>query len=129
MNEAPSSLRILVVDDEFDVATALASVLEDEGHVVGTCNNGLEALARLPADPPDLVMLDVMMPGLNGLEVLARLRRAEPFARLPVILMSAVRPAGGVPQDEQLIFLRKPFDLDALFGAIDRLTQPAAGGA
>jgi CheY-like chemotaxis protein len=116
----------LVVDDEGAILEALEDVLLGEGYEVETASNGLEGLSRARACHPDVVLLDVMMPFLDGREML-RLLRADPgLARTPVVLMSA----GSVSnQDEQLAegVLHKPFDLDALFSLIDRgLARPRA---
>ena len=65
---------VLVVDDEPKIREVLRGYLESEGFVVGEAADGESALARLRSDPPDLVILDVMLPGIDGVEVLRRLR-------------------------------------------------------
>src|SRR3982074_2926543 len=66
--------RILVVDDDAHIASSLRRALVYEGHDVATAGGGMEGLARAGGTPPDLVILDVMMPGLDGIEVCRRLR-------------------------------------------------------
>jgi DNA-binding response OmpR family regulator len=78
--------RILVVDDDPTVAEVVTRYLEREGYVVESCADGLEALERATMDPPDLVVLDLMLPGMDGLEVCRRLREVAP---VPVIMLTA----------------------------------------
>jgi DNA-binding response OmpR family regulator len=79
--------RILVIDDDPAVTSVLKRGLAYEGFAVDTANSGAAGLHIARDQPPDLVILDIMMPGLDGLEVLARLRAAE--AGLPVLLLTA----------------------------------------
>ncbi len=78
--------HILVVDDDPNVAEVLGRYLEREGYVVETSGDGADALARALADLPDLVVLDLMLPGIDGLEVCRRLRAVAP---IPVIMLTA----------------------------------------
>jgi DNA-binding response OmpR family regulator len=78
--------RVLVVDDDLTVSDVVARYLEREGHEVDTAPDGRMALERALACPPDLVILDLMLPGMSGLEVCRRLREIGP---LPVIMLTA----------------------------------------
>jgi two-component system phosphate regulon response regulator PhoB len=82
--------RILVVEDDSDLALLLAYNLEAEGYVVESVERGDEAELRLAENPPDLVILDWMLPGVSGLEICRRLRARENTRRLPVILVTAL---------------------------------------
>jgi two-component system phosphate regulon response regulator PhoB len=77
--------RVLVVEDDSDLALVLAYNLEAEGYVVESVERGEEAELRLAENPPDLVVLDWMLPGVSGLEICWRLRARENTRRLPVI--------------------------------------------
>ena len=79
--------KILVVDDEENIRYLYKEELEDEGFTVDLAKNGIEALDKLPLFHPDLVTLDIKMPGMDGIEVLKRIREKE--RQLPVILCSA----------------------------------------
>lgn len=81
--------RILVVEDEADLAELVAFNLKQAGHVVATASSGATALAEIRRQRPDLVVLDVMLPDITGLEVCRRLRRDESTARLPVLMLTA----------------------------------------
>ena len=115
--------RILVVDDERDVATILKFMLEKDGHAVTTAYNGLEALGAMGIEPadatkavPDLAILDVMMPELDGYAVCARMYREARTKAVPVLMLTA---KGAMRELNQLApnvaaHVDKPFDPRAL---------------
>jgi DNA-binding response OmpR family regulator len=81
--------RVVVVDDELDVADLLRTILELDGLAVEAITDGHAALARTLADPPDLLVLDLMMPDLDGYELLKLLRLEPRGASVPVLVVSA----------------------------------------
>lgn len=83
------SLRILVVDDNADNLTLLQFFLETEGYQVETANSGKLAISKIQATRPDLVLLDVMMPGMNGYEVTQVIRQDLQLRDLPIVLITA----------------------------------------
>jgi len=95
-------------------------VLSDEGYTVTTASNGAEALEQVLADPPAIVLLDVMMPVLDGWQTLARLQAHE--QPIPVIMMSAAKNYDETADGFGVPCLAKPFDLDALIGLVGRIT-------
>jgi DNA-binding response OmpR family regulator len=111
--------RILVVDDELGLADVLAATLSDVGYAVDTAANGVQALELLAKTRPDLVILDCMMPLLDGPGVLQAMHADPSAAGIPVIMMSAM-PESTVrsrcPHYEA--FLRKPFDFETVVGAV-----------
>src|SRR5688500_3133411 len=82
---------ILVVDDEPQIVDLLTSALEDEGYQVACAYDGEQAWNLVHQQPPDLIISDVSMPRLDGLDLVRRLRRCWQLARTPVILMSAAQ--------------------------------------
>lgn len=105
--QANARKRILVVDDEEDVRTFVATVLQDTGFVVDCAADGYEALRKIEAGRPDLVVLDLMMPGLDGWGVLEQLRlKPDPP---PVVVLSALAEKHRIPQDGVAASLSKPF--------------------
>ncbi len=112
--------RILVVDDEAAILHSLSGVLEDEGYEVATASSGEQALERMEADDPDLVLLDVWLPGKDGLETLAALR--ERYADLPVLMMSGhgtIETAVKATKLGAFDFIEKPLNLDKVLLAIE----------
>jgi len=85
----PEEVRVLVVDDEIDVAIYLASVLEDAGIHVDVAHDGEQALAKIAEHQPDLISLDLVMPRKSGIKVLMELRRNKAWSRIPVIIVTA----------------------------------------
>lgn len=80
--------RILVVDDVADNSFLLQTLLESEGYVVEVVESGHEALAKIAAEPPSLVLLDVMMPDMNGFEVTRQIRQSAHLPFIPIVLVS-----------------------------------------
>ena len=112
--------RILVVDDTQDNLSLLEAILMEEGYEVDVANNGKLALAKIEASPPDLVLLDAMMPGMSGYEVTRRIRENKKLPFLPVLLITAYAEAD-IPQGLELganDFIRKPIDFDELMARI-----------
>lgn len=79
--------RILLVDDEESIQLLYCEEFEEEGYLVDSARNGAEALAKFVENPPDLVLLDINMPDMNGIEVLRQMKELR--ATLPIILNSA----------------------------------------
>ena len=107
------SKTILVVDDEKDIRTSLAGILEDEGYLVMTAASGMEALESIRQDLPDLVLLDIWMPGIDGLETLARLKKIYPL--LTVIMISghgSIETAVKSTKLGAFDFIEKPLSLE-----------------
>ncbi|MEA3436577.1 MAG: response regulator [Thermodesulfobacteriota bacterium] len=82
--------RILVVDDEPDFASIVQGNLEKEGFEVEVAYNGVEGLEKVHANPPDAIVLDVMMPEKDGYEMCADLKRDEKYCDVPIVLLTAV---------------------------------------
>lgn len=110
--------HILVVDDELDIAEAVRAVLEGEGYVVETAADGSQCLEMLRRQKPDLMLLDVMMPGLDGFGVLERMR--SDGMHLPVVMMSAIRPDSRLGEYDIKAFLKKPFHLETLLDTVGK---------
>ena len=118
---------ILVVDDEFAIAEAVCALLADEGYRVFTAVNGRQALQRLPEVNPDLIVLDFMMPILDGPGMLRALREDPRYEDVPVIMMSGVAEASVREYcTSYFAFLRKPFDALALLSTVKRALSSVA---
>lgn len=117
---------VLVVDDEFGVAEVLQSILEDEGYRVGTAINGKQALARLSELTPDLIMLDYMMPIMDGTQTLAAIRANATFSKTLIIMMSSLEEVSVRETcTDYDLFLRKPFRALAVLKAVQQLLEQA----
>ncbi len=114
---------LLVVDDEVGITDALTELLSEEGFLVLVARNGKDGLKRIAEKRPDLVLLDYMMPVMDGRELLLALQADPACQNLPTIMMSAM-PRSSIPPDSKpSAFLRKPFELDELLGEIARLLK------
>ncbi len=110
--------RVLVVDDERDIRQAMAEILAEEGYQVEAAADGASALAKLRAFQPSVVLLDLMMPGMNGWEFREAQKTDPELSKIPVILVSALSPACSSVEGED--YLQKPFNLDDLLSAVRR---------
>ncbi len=116
--------RLLIVQDDPGVLRAMSYMLGKEGYDVLTAVNGLEGLKKAKEENPDLLVLDVMLPGLDGFEICHRLRAEPPTAKLPILMLSAKGQAAdksmglGVGADE---YLTKPVERLVLLGRVEAL--------
>jgi DNA-binding response OmpR family regulator len=121
--------RVLVVDDDRVIQQLLEVNLELEGYdVVATAADGKEALEKIKELKPDLVILDIMMPKMDGLEVCRRLRADDELASIPVILLSARAQDMDIREGLEIgasAYLTKPFDPVELLEVVGRLAKNA----
>lgn len=126
------SKRVLVVDDDPPTVRMIQLALEREGMDVATAANGAECLLAVESDQPDLVILDVMMPVLDGFETLRVLREKEETKHLPVIMLTARREDRDVLRGWMSgvdLYLTKPFQMDELVTAASRILEVAGEDA
>jgi DNA-binding NtrC family response regulator len=124
---APPRPRLLVVDDEATARRALAALLEEEGYEVEVAASGEEALERLSATAPDVLLTDVRMPGIDGLELTRRSHALDP--ELPVVMMTAfgtVRDAVEAMRLGAVDYVTKPVDFDELALVLKRVLEHRA---
>ena len=114
--------HILVVDDDPAIRDVVADILEMSGYSVATAANGAEGLDKIRHDLPAVVLLDLMMPVMNGWEFLYACRREAPCAAVPIVVMSAARDASRAVEDlGAQAFLAKPFELEAVLRVLEEL--------
>jgi len=115
------SAKILVVEDEPENRLLIGMILTTEGYHVIPAVDGADALARLASEPPDLILLDLMMPQMNGFEVLERLRADPTTAPVPVIVLTALaqeRDIARAVSSGAQGYVIKPFEPDELLKRI-----------
>jgi CheY-like chemotaxis protein len=118
---------VLVVDDDPDILEALSEILEAEGFEIRRARNGKEALERLEPEPPNLILLDLMMPVMDGWEFAQRMRQRPAVADVPIIVLSADRNVGSKAADIGAVgHLAKPFELNDLLDMVRRSLNPSA---
>jgi CheY-like chemotaxis protein len=112
-------VRVLVVDDEPDIRATVSAMLETEGYDVEEAANGADALQAVEMRRPDLILLDMRMPVLDGWGFAAELRRRG--HRTPIVVMTAARDAARWAADiAAAAFIAKPFGFDDLIKALER---------
>jgi DNA-binding response OmpR family regulator len=127
--------RVLIVEDEPDIRELVVHHLKREGYQVSAASSGEEALRQVQAAPPDLVILDLMMPAMNGLEVCRRLRQDPSTVSLPIVMLTAKgdevdRVLGlEIGADDYIVKPFSPKELLARVRAVLRRSRPAPGVA
>ncbi len=109
--------KILVVDDEVDFCDSLKQSLEAGGYRVITVYDGYQGLQNARSEKPDLILLDVLMPHMDGFDVLMRLKRNERTKRIPVIMLTAKSDTAAIFKSQELSatdYLIKPFQFEEL---------------
>ncbi len=119
--------RILAVDDDPDVLLIIRTGLTAEGYEVQTASSGQEAVESAIADPPDLIILDVMMPGMSGFDVVRELKQHESTATIPIVMLTGFSERKRI--EEALAsgvnyYVVKPFDFEDL---LMRISQALVG--
>lgn len=125
-----SGHKILVVDDEPDVVRMLQVVLGKRGHTVIAAPSGIEGLVKAQAERPDLVLLDIMMEGMDGWEVLKLLRLEEATRSIPVVMLSArTAPRDKIRglQEGAVDYVTKPFSVKELAETIEAVLARSPG--
>jgi CheY-like chemotaxis protein len=113
--------RLLIIDDDAGVRGVLKAILERAGHEALTAGGGAEGVTMARQQIPDLVLLDIEMPGMNGFDVCSLIKTDTRLSRVPVIIMTG-RPIVGVPARVQAVgavdLLTKPFEREGLLRKI-----------
>jgi two-component system alkaline phosphatase synthesis response regulator PhoP/two-component system response regulator VicR len=123
--------RILAVDDEPNIVRLIQVNLERQGYQVETANNGAQALAKIRANRPDLLVSDVMMPEMDGLELVKNIRMDPALESLPIIMLTAKTQDADVMKGYQYgadMYLTKPFNPQELLQFVKRLLSYNSGG-
>jgi len=116
--------RILIVDDDSQLRKSFENLLCEEGHEVLSAASGEEGCAMVDEVTPDLVVMDVRLPGISGLEAFQRIRKTE--QKLPVIIMTAFGTTDTAIEATKLgafDYILKPFDIPEMFGIIDKALE------
>jgi pilus assembly protein CpaE len=120
------SSKVLIVEDDLDLLRAIGLALKKEGYEIATAESGEEALRKVQTEKPDLVILDIMLPGTSGIEVCQQLRDKAETVGLPIIMLSALARVDDrikglkVGADD---YVTKPFDLDELVARVAALLE------
>lgn len=120
--------RVLIVDDEKNIVSSLQEILNDEGYEIVTAEDGLDALEIVQSEPPDLVLLDIWIPGMDGIEVLQAIKTYHP--EIEVLVMSGHGTIDTAVKATKLgayDFIEKPFSLDQLVMSVEKALKQRKG--
>ena len=124
MDGATELPKVLVVDDDPDLAALCSMLLESEGYDTDIARNGYEAYNAISSEQIDVVLLDAMMPVLDGLTVCRMVKRDPDLKDVPIILMSASRRLCDEAHGSADAVISKPFDLDNLVNTVHHFAYP-----
>ena len=112
--------KILIVDDDPEISSLVQYTLESMGHQVQVCDNGREVMDALGAYKPDLLLLDVMLPGIDGYSLAHQITEGADTKELPIIVLSALEPSRPMFQKFTQVkaYLTKPFNTDDLMESV-----------
>lgn len=124
---AENTSRVLVVDDEPSIRLLVARALEKRGFEVDSATDGVEALQKLAERPYDLLVLDLMMPRLDGLGVIEQLPENRTIPK--ILIMTAASPSvfQQIPRERVDGIISKPFELTSLIESAEKLSEPGGG--
>ena len=125
-NVSVCAKRILVVDDEQDLVVMISKALRYQGYEVITANDGQEGLEKAKTEKPDLIVLDLMLPRINGYKVCGLLKKDTRYAKIPVILFTAKANAEDIELGKKVgadAYITKPYERDALLSKIEELIK------
>jgi DNA-binding response OmpR family regulator len=116
--------RVLYVDDDIELTRLVQDCLEDQGYEVLIANDGEEGLSAVISERPDMVILDVMMPLLNGWEIAKYMREREDYKNVPILMLTGIGPSLNemtAPLYGANGHIDKPFELDDLIEKVEAL--------
>ncbi|MBI4802680.1 MAG: response regulator [Elusimicrobia bacterium] len=122
----PAGRKILIVEDSKTTSVVLKELLESEGHAVFLAGDGVTGIALARREKPDLVLLDLLLPKLNGYEVCNALKRDNSTRHLPILVISTMTSPESIEKAELCgakNFMKKPYNLEDLLREIKRLLQ------
>lgn len=117
--------RIFIIDDDLGLQTVLSIALRDAGYDVVLASDGEQGLARLPSVDPDLVISDIMMPNLDGVQVFRTIKERLASEGIPIIIITALNPKAWFAdlESEGAVIIQKPFEMEFLLEMIGLLLE------
>lgn len=118
--------RILVVDDESDLVVMISTALKHKGYEVITASDGQEGLDKAKTEKPDLIVLDLMLPRINGYKVCGLLKKDTRYAKIPIILLTAKANAEDIELGKKVgadAYVTKPYERETLLSKIEELIK------
>ena len=118
--------RILVVDDEKDLVVMISTALKHKGYEVITANDGQEGLEKAKTENPDLIVLDLMLPRINGYKGCGLLKKDTRYAKIPIILLTAKANAEDIELGKKVgadAYITKPYERETLISKIEELIK------
>ena len=125
-----SKRTAVVIDDEVDLTTYISTILEEHDFEVRTANDAASGESLILESPPDIILIDLMMPGRSGVQLFARLRGNDLTRRIPLVMVTGIKEQMGIDWGDIVGqmkvrkpdgFIEKPVEPDKLMGVVDRV--------
>lgn len=112
--------KIMVIDDDPEISSLVQYTLESMGHTIRVCDNGREVIDAIKEFKPELMVMDVMLPGIDGYSLTSKITEDPQLASIPIIVLSALEPSRSMFSkfNQVSAFLTKPFNTDDLLDAV-----------
>ncbi len=112
--------KIMVIDDDPEISSLVQYTLESMGHTIRVCDNGREVIDAVKEFQPELMVMDVMLPGIDGYSLTLKIAEDPQLASIPIIVLSALEPSKSMFSkfNQVSAFLTKPFNTDDLLDAV-----------
>ena len=126
MKRKSNTVKIMIVDDEQDIVIIMGKILKKRGYEVITARDGLECIKKVETEPPDLILLDNIMPNMDGQAVLAKLKASKETQDIPVIMVTALADQEhitGAQKGGAVEYIVKPFDYTVLLEKIAQVLK------
>jgi|APSaa5957512576_1039674.scaffolds.fasta_scaffold72125_1 DNA-binding response OmpR family regulator len=119
--------KILIVEDEFQIIKLITAILSQKGYEIDYCENGRDAIAKMQDFKPDLVLMDIMLPGIDGKTLAKQMLSIRDLASIPVIIISSLKDANTLFSDSQQVrgVVSKPFKQQTLVDAVEKVLPTA----
>jgi len=121
-----AAIKVLLVEDEEDIRRLIKRKLEAEGHIVTEAENGMSALRMIERDRPDIILLDIMLPELDGYEVCRKIKGDYRYRDIPVVMVTCKAADYEILEGKEAgadRYLTKPFNLEDLIEAVEELAK------
>lgn len=115
--------NILIIEDEYQIIKLISVILSKKGFEIDYCENGRDAIAKMHKVKPDLIIMDIMLPGIDGQTLTKQMSKDKSLSHIPVLIISSLKDAETLFRDTSQIkgFISKPFTQDVMLEAVEKI--------
>ncbi len=115
--------NILIIEDEYHIIKLISAILSKKGYEIDYCENGRDAIAKMHEFKPNLIIMDVMLPGIDGQTLVKQMAKDKELSHIPILIISSLKDVETLFRDTSQIksFMSKPFQQDTLIEAVESI--------